>query len=66
MTDPNISRIKTFNLEYLEKHKLKTGKEEQPPPAIVEFDLHGSCSRRCAFCPRVDESKWPDLEESSS
>ena len=25
--------------------------------------IYGSCSRRCAFCPRVDESKWPDLEE---
>ncbi len=63
MTDPNIPRIKNFNLEYLKKHKLKNGSENLPPPAIVEFDLHGSCSRRCAFCPRVDEKKWPNLEE---
>ena len=27
----------------------------------MEFDLHGSCSRRCAFCPRVDENKYPNI-----
>ena len=63
MSDPNISRIKTFNVEYLKKHKKIIDKEEAPPPAIVEFDLHGTCSRRCAFCPRVDAEKWPNLEE---
>ncbi len=63
MSDPNITRIQSYNLEYLKKHKLRISKEEEPPPAVVEFDLHGTCSRRCAFCPRVDESKWPNLEE---
>ena len=63
MSDPNIDRIREFNFEYLENHKKIIGKEEEPPPAIVEFDLHGTCSRRCAFCPRVDAEKWPDLDE---
>ena len=32
----------------------------------MEFNLHGSCSRRCAFCPRVDENLWPNLDEELS
>lgn len=60
--DPNVPRIKEFNKNYLNKAKNKF-KTKGPPPGIVEFDLHGSCSRRCAFCPRVDPVKWPDLNE---
>lgn len=58
--DPNINRIVDYNKDYLNRIKKNS---KGPPPAIVEFDLHGTCSRRCAFCPRVDESKWPDLDE---
>lgn len=60
--DPNVPRIKEFNKNYLNKIDNKLS-SKGPPPGIVEFDLHGSCSRRCAFCPRVDEKKWPDLDE---
>ena len=63
--DPNVPRIKEFNKNYLEKIK-NSHKNLGPPPGIVEFDLHGSCSRRCAFCPRVDEKKWPNLNEQFS
>jgi len=58
--DPNINRISQYNKKYLERSENKT---KGPPPSIVEFDLHGTCSRRCAFCPRVDESKWPNIKE---
>ena len=61
--DPNIPRIKEFNTNYLSKIK-KLNLHKGPPPAHIEFDMHGSCSRRCAFCPRVDEKKWPNLEET--
>ena len=60
--DPNVPRIKEFNKNYLNEIDNKFS-SKGPPPGIVEFDLHGSCSRRCAFCPRVDEKKWPDLDE---
>ena len=60
--DPNIARVENFNSYYLKTHSTLNG----PPPSIIEFDLHGSCSRRCAFCPRVDEKKWPNIEESFS
>ena len=60
--DPNVPRIKDFNKQYLNNIEKKNT-EKGPPPGIVEFDLHGTCSRRCAFCPRVDETKWPDLDE---
>lgn len=64
LIDPNINRIKNFNKKYLDHlSKNKSKKYKGPPPAIVEFDLHGSCSRRCAFCPRVDSKLWPNLEE---
>ena len=58
--DPNIDRVDLFNNFYLKSTKTLNG----PAPSIVEFDLHGSCSRRCAFCPRVDSKKWPNLKES--
>ena len=60
--DPNVPRVKNFNKEYLNSIK-KTDLKNGPPPAHIEFDLHGSCSRRCAFCPRVDEKKWANLDE---
>tara|TARA_B100000427_G_scaffold285939_1_gene259677 strand:- start:415 stop:1308 length:894 start_codon:yes stop_codon:yes gene_type:complete len=60
--DPNIPRIKEFNKKYLSNIK-RSNLHKGPPPAHIEFDMHGSCSRRCAFCPRVDEKKWPNLEE---
>ena len=51
--------IDDFHKEYIQKFN----KKEKPLFSIIEFNLHGSCSRRCAFCPRVDESIWPNLDE---
>ena len=56
-TKPN--KIDKFHQFYLQKFK----NEKFPLFSIIEFNLHGSCSRRCAFFPRVDEKKWPDLNE---
>lgn len=30
------------------------------------MNIHGSCNRRCAFCPRVDEHLYPNLNEELS
>ena len=54
--------VDTFNQEYIKKFANK----KYPLFSILEFNLHGSCSRRCAFCPRVDEHLWPNLEEELS
>lgn len=51
--------IDLFHEKYIEKFK----KKDKPLFSIIEFNLHGSCSRRCAFCPRVDEHLWPNLDE---
>ena len=64
--DPNIPRVKNFNYNYLKKIKESNKKLIGPLPSIVEFNLHGSCSRRCAFCPRVDAKKYPNLDEEFS
>lgn len=64
--DPNIARIKDYNIKYLERINNKTKKFNGPLPSIVEFNLHGSCSRSCAFCPRVDAKKFPNLNEEFS
>ena len=34
-----------------------------PVFSSIELNIHGSCNRRCAFCPRVDETQWPNLDE---
>ena len=60
--DIKPNRINTFHKKYFEKIKNK----KFPIFSVVEFNLHGSCNRRCAFCPRVDESKWPNIEKEIS
>ena len=51
--------VDKFHDEYIKKFKNSS----YPLFSIIEFNLHGSCSRRCAFCPRVDEKLWPNLDE---
>ena len=51
--------VDKFNKDYFKKFKNSS----YPLFSIIEFNLHGSCSRRCAFCPRVDEKIWPNLDE---
>ena len=65
MLDPNIDRIKKFNENFLKKN-FNSNKNKGPTPSIVEFNLNGTCSRRCAFCPRVDEKAYPNLDEHFS
>jgi radical SAM protein with 4Fe4S-binding SPASM domain len=61
MESENIKKkiVDEFNNEYIKKFK----NSEYPLFSIIEFNLHGSCSRRCAFCPRVDKTLWPNLDE---
>ncbi len=51
--------VDKFHEEYIKKF----AKSKYPLFSIIEFNLHGSCSRRCAFCPRVDKELWPNLDE---
>ena len=61
MEEVEIKKITVdkFHEEYIKKF----AKAKYPLFSIIEFNLHGSCSRRCAFCPRVDEEIWPNLDE---
>lgn len=61
-TDIKPSEVERFNDYYIQKFKNKP----YPIFSNIEFNLHGSCNRRCAFCPRVDEGLWPNLEEELS
>tara|TARA_B100000575_G_C23044684_1_gene601294 strand:+ start:107 stop:997 length:891 start_codon:yes stop_codon:yes gene_type:complete len=59
MKDINIDRQNKFNKEFIKKKKVL----KFPLFSSIEINLHGSCNRRCAFCPRVDEHLYPNLEE---
>ena len=56
-----VEKSKSVQEKQTSKVQKKSDLKNGPPPAHIEFDLHGSCSRRCAFCPRVDEKKWANL-----
>ncbi len=58
--DINITRQDKFNKEYIKKTQSFDG---FPVFSSIEINIHGSCNRRCAFCPRVDEKLWPNLDE---
>ena len=58
-SDLKKKHVDDFNTEYIKKFS----NSPYPLFSLMEFNLHGSCSRRCAFCPRVDESIWPNLDE---
>jgi len=60
--DLKVNKVEKFNNEYIKKFL----NENYPIFANIEFNLHGSCNRRCAFCPRVDEKIWPNLDEELS
>lgn len=60
--DIKTLKVNEFHKEYLKRiSNLKF-----PIFSIIEFNLHGSCNRRCAFCPRVDEELWPNKDEELS
>ncbi len=59
--------IKTLKVNEFHKEYLKRiSNFKFPIFSIIEFNLHGSCNRRCAFCPRVDEELWPNKDEEFS
>ena len=58
--DINISRQDQFNKEYIKKNNKSFS---FPIFSSIEMNIHGSCNRRCAFCPRVDEHLYPNLDE---
>jgi radical SAM protein with 4Fe4S-binding SPASM domain len=59
-----IEELKKLNVDEFHKNYIQKFKNKPFPLfSIIEFNLHGSCSRRCAFCPRVDEKIWPNLDE---
>jgi len=60
MQDINITRQDNFNKQYIKKSNIFNG---FPVFSSIEINIHGSCNRRCAFCPRVDEKLWPNLDE---
>jgi radical SAM protein with 4Fe4S-binding SPASM domain len=57
--DINIKRLDDFNKSY--NHKVASF--SFPIFSSIEMNIHGSCNRRCAFCPRVDEHLYPNLNE---
>tara|TARA_X000000950_G_scaffold288880_1_gene408070 strand:- start:5086 stop:5979 length:894 start_codon:yes stop_codon:yes gene_type:complete len=61
MKDVNIKRQDIFNKNYI-KNNISSYKGF-PVFSSIELNIHGSCNRRCAFCPRVDEEVWPNLDE---
>ena len=58
-TDINISRIDNFLNDHLEK--TQNLPNDIPPISSVEISINGACNRRCFFCPRVDEDKYPNV-----
>ena len=60
--DIKTLKVNDFHKEYYKRiSNLKF-----PIFSIIEFNLHGTCNRRCAFCPRVDEELWPNKDEEFS
>ena len=57
-TDPNINRIESFLNENINS---STNKTKEPCFAALEISINGACTRRCVFCPRFNESKYPNL-----
>ena len=57
--DKNIERVG----DYVDLHldKANNLKNDVPPFSSVEISINGACNRRCAFCPRVNESKYPNI-----
>ena len=60
--DIKTLKVNDFHKEY---HK-RISHLKFPIFSIIEFNLHGTCNRRCAFCPRVDEALWPNKDEEFS
>jgi radical SAM protein with 4Fe4S-binding SPASM domain len=53
--DINIERI---------ANRIDDAYDGRPLPVAIEISINGACNRRCKFCPRVDENKYPNILES--
>jgi radical SAM protein with 4Fe4S-binding SPASM domain len=62
--DVNIGRISDFVEDHLSRSSVAHG--EVPPLSSLEFSIHGSCNRRCVFCPRVDREAYPNIKKGFS
>ena len=56
--DQNITRLGDFVDNHYDDNYDPT---LAPPFSIIEFSINGACNRRCHFCPRVDENKYPNI-----
>ena len=63
--DPNIQRKGQALEDHRGAHQAASGAEAVPPPffSLMEFNLSGLCNRKCVFCPRVDPSVYPNVNE---
>jgi len=61
--DPNIARKDGLLKEHLDKHKYLKG---APLFSTVEFNIHGSCNRKCVFCPRSDQKLFSNVNKGIS
>lgn len=59
--DSNIPR----KGKVLQDHFNETHPDSVTPPffSLIEFNLSGLCNRTCVFCPRVDPSIFPNVNE---
>ena len=55
-TDSNIPRMQGF----LDSIHSQLDSSQPPSFATLEISINGACTRRCTFCPRVDESYYPN------
>ena len=60
-TDSNIKRRDQFLDQFLLN---EDNSSKLPNIAGVEISLNGACTRRCEFCPRVDDKRYPNILKS--
>ncbi len=56
-TDSKIQHRETLLKEILDETNTPYG---FPNLSIIDISLNGACSRRCNFCPRFDEQRYPN------
>jgi MoaA/NifB/PqqE/SkfB family radical SAM enzyme len=57
--DPNLNRKNTIMTEALVQQQAV----DYPLVSLFEISISGLCNRKCAFCPRVDPSVYPNVNE---
>lgn len=62
--DVNIGRTANFIDSHITTAPLLEG--GIPPFSSIEFSINALCTRRCVFCPRVDEKAFPNINSHLS